>query len=70
MLVRLGAGMAVAAALARIAAGAAPVVAVAGALGAWGVAVMVAGYPHLRRVAREVAPRAAGRAPSSPSHDV
>jgi hypothetical protein len=70
LLVRLGAGMAVAAGLARLAAGAVPIVAVAGALGAWGAAVVVAGYPHLRRVVREVAPHAAGRAPSSPSHDV
>jgi len=70
MLLRLGAGMAVAAGLARIAAGAAPVVAIGGALGAWGVAGVVAGYPHLRRVAREVAPSGTRRAPSSPSHDV
>ena len=68
--VRLGAGMAVAAGLARLAVGASPVVAVAGALGAWGVAALVAGYPHLRRVAREVAPQAGGRASSLPSRDV
>jgi O-antigen/teichoic acid export membrane protein len=70
LLVRLGAGMAVAAGLARIAVDATPAVAVAGALGAWGVAGLVAGYPHLRRVAREVASDTARRAPSSPSHDV